>query len=330
MTGDEGRSGLKEQHKSLSLSKKSRGASLERQAIARDSQITDLRSADVTTSAIPIESTPDVKLDPAFVAILKKKVLSLVDTENALSRSLGRIKHLEEQLQQKAVPKGLKIKSVKAKSKSEELQKKFDEIIQEAELKLLDATLESLRREVLETKNSIASFKEDLKTTIGRWRSSFPLNDETSSQKADLLAAHADKFVDDLYFQYAAHNTSKALQESLIKEEKTKKRKLGMETEFTVTEESIRDIVKAEVQRLSTEQGTQNPRRSRSSRKDDNSSGNVNKVQRKRSSSSKGKKSRQRSQSTGRRKQKRSQSSNNNRRVTLPKNGRGKGAGHGT
>ena len=327
---DQGRSGLKDQHKSLSLSKKHRGASLERQASARDSQITELRSADVTASAISTESSPDVQLDPAFVSILKKKVHLLVDTENGLSRSLARIKHLEEQLQQKTVPKGLKIKPVKAKSKSDDLQKKFDEIIQEAELKLLDATLESLRREVLETKNSIVSFKEDLKTTVGRWRSSFPLKDETSSGKADLLAAHADKFVDDLYFQHAAHNTSKALQESLIKEEKAKKRQLGMETEFTVTEESIRDIVKAEVQRLGCEQGAQNSRRGPSSRKDNNSSGNVNKAQRKRSSSSKGNKSRQRSQSTGRRKQHRNQSSNNNRRVSLPKNGRGKGAGHGT
>ena len=94
---DQGRSGLKEQHKSLSLSKKNRGASLERQAIAGDSEITELPNTHVTALPIPIESSPHVKLDPAFVSILKKKVHFLANTENGLSHSLVRIKHLEEQ-----------------------------------------------------------------------------------------------------------------------------------------------------------------------------------------------------------------------------------------
>jgi len=64
-----------------------------------------------------------------------------VDTENALSQSHWRIKHLEEQLQQKTVLKGLKIKSVKAISKSEDLEK-FEYILHEAELRLLEVTLE--------------------------------------------------------------------------------------------------------------------------------------------------------------------------------------------
>ena len=87
-------------------------------------------------------------------------------------------------LQQKTVPKGLKIKPVKAKSKSEDLQKKFDNILHEAELKLLDVTLESLRKEVLETEQSVAHCKEDIKATIDRWRS-FPLKDKKSTRKAD-------------------------------------------------------------------------------------------------------------------------------------------------
>ena len=100
----------------------------------------------------------------------------------------------------------------------------------------------------------MVSFKEDLKTTLSRWRSSLRLKDGKSSGKADLLTAYTNRFVDDLYFQYAAHNTSKPLQESLIKEEKAKKRQLGMKIQFTMTEESIRDIVKTEVQRLGSEQ----------------------------------------------------------------------------
>jgi len=173
-----------------------------------------------------------------------------VDTENALSQSHRRIKHLEEQIQQNTVPKGLKIKPVKAKSKSEDLQKKFDDILHQAELKLLEVTLESLHKEILEIEHSIAHCKEDINATISRWRSSFPLKDVNSIEKADLLVKSANTFVDDFYFQCMATKTSKALQDALIKEEKAKTQP-GMETDFTLTEESVRDIVQAEVQHLS-------------------------------------------------------------------------------
>lgn len=325
---DQGRSGLKEQNKSLSLNRKSREVSLERQTSARESQVADLRSVETATKAKPTEGTADVKLDSAFASILKKKVYVLVDTENAVSQTHRRIKHLEEQLQQKTVPKGLKIKPVKAKSKSEDLQKKFDTILHEAELKLLDVTLESLRKEVLETEHSVDHCREDIKATIDRWRSSFPLKDKKSTGKADLLAKHANKFVDDFYFQCTANKTSKALIDALNKEEKAKTQ-IGMETEFTLTEESVRDIVQAEVQRLSSQKGSQKSR-GRSGRKGTQSSNDVNNSQHRGRSSSKGKNNRKRSQSTGRKPKRRGQSSSNNRRVSLPKNGGGRGTGHGT
>lgn len=254
-----------------------------------------------------------------------------MDTENALSQSHRRIKHLEEQFQQNTVPKGLKIKPVKAKSKSEDLQKKFDDILHRAELKLLEATLENLRKEILETEHSIARCKEDINATIGRWRTSFPLKDENSTEKADLLTKYANKFVDDFYFQCMVTKTSKALQDALIKEEKAKTQP-GMETDFTLTEESVRDIVKAEVQRLSSQKVPQNSR-GRSRRRDNAAPSDVNKVhkpQRRGRSSSKGKNNRQRSQSAGKKQTQRGRSSGSNRRVSLPKNGDGRGTGHGT
>lgn len=328
---DQGRSGLKEQNKPLSLNKKSREISLERQTSARELQIAELRSVEVAPSAKPTESPPDVKLDSAFASILKKKVYLLVDTESALSQSHRRIKHLEEQFQQNTVPKGLKIKPVKAKSKSEDLQKKFDDILHKAELKLLEATLENLRKEILETEHSIARCKEDINATIGRWRTSFPLKDENSTEKADLLTKYANKFVDDFYFQCMVTKTSKALQDALSKEEKAKTQP-GMETDFTLTEESVRDIVKAEVQRLSSQKVTQNSR-GRSRRRDNAAPSDVNKVhkpQRRGRSSSKGKNNRQRSQSAGKKQKQRGRSSGSNRRVSLSKNGGGRGTGHGT
>ena len=199
-----------------------------------------------------------------------------MDTENALSQSHRRIKHLEEQFQQNTVPKGLKIKPVKAKSKSEDLQKKFDDILHEAGLKLLlGVTLESLCKDVLETEHSIARCKEDINATIGRWRTSFPLKDKKSTEKADLLVKYANKFVDDFYFQCTANKTSKALKDALSKEEKDKTQP-GMETEFTLTEESVRDIVKAEVQSLSSQKGPQNSR-DRSRRRDNTAPNDVKK-----------------------------------------------------
>ena len=108
-----------------------------------------------------------------------------MDLENALSQSRRGIKHLEEQFQQNTVPKGLKIKPDKAKSKSEDLQKKFDDILHETELKLLlGVTLESLRKDVLETEHSINRCKEDINATIGRLRTSFPLKDKKIHRKS--------------------------------------------------------------------------------------------------------------------------------------------------
>ena len=63
--------------------------------------------------------------------------------------------------------------------------------------------------------------------------------------------------MDDFYFQFTANKTSKALLDALSKEEKAKTQP-GMETEFTLTEKSVWDIVQAKVQRLSSQRGPQN------------------------------------------------------------------------
>ena len=53
---------------------------------------------------------------------------------------------------------------------------------------------------------------------------------QKSTEKADLLAKYANKFVDDFYFQCTANKIFKALQDALSKEEKDKTQP-GMETE---------------------------------------------------------------------------------------------------
>ena len=156
----------------------------------------------------------------------------------------------------------------------------------------------------------------------------FPLKDKKSTRKADLLAKHANKFVDDFYFQCTANKTSKALLDALSEEEKAKTQP-GMETEFTLTKESVPDIVQAEVQRLSSQKGPQNSS-GHTGRKVTQTTSDVNNSQRKGRSSSTGKNNRKRSQSTGRKPKRHGQSSNNNQRVSLPKNGGSRGTGHGT
>lgn len=73
----------------------------------------------------------------------------------------------------------------------------------------------------------------------------------------NLFAKYANEFVDDFYFQCTANKTSKALLDALSKEEKPKTQP-DMETKFTLTKESVRHIVQAEVQRLSSRNGPQN------------------------------------------------------------------------
>ena len=71
---DQGHSGFKEQTKSLSLNRKSRQVSFERQTSARESQVAELHSIEVATPAKPAQSPPDIKLHSAFESILKKSL----------------------------------------------------------------------------------------------------------------------------------------------------------------------------------------------------------------------------------------------------------------
>lgn len=76
------------------------------------------------------------------------------------------------------------------------------------------------------------------------------MKDEKSIEKADALAKSASNFVEDFYFNSKALQTSKSLVQILNKEDNNKCNQPAMETEFQVTEQSIRDIIKSEVKRL--------------------------------------------------------------------------------
>ena len=66
------------------------------------------------------------------------------------------------------------MRSVKAKGNNEILQAKFDDIIREAELKLLDPAIDSLRRDVEANQNALRERERereaDIDGTIAQWR----------------------------------------------------------------------------------------------------------------------------------------------------------------
>jgi len=106
-----------------------------------------------------------------MVAILCKKVWQWMDIEKTHSSLVHRIQVLEQHASQRTTPSGLHIKNVKAKGQNAEtLQARFDEIIREALLELLDATIDSLHSEVTDCKAAIAECHGDIDGMIAKWQ----------------------------------------------------------------------------------------------------------------------------------------------------------------
>lgn len=323
--GDHSRSGIKE--KPLSLRARNREASSDRQSHARDDKLAEIRR--VNDDSCPVKAHEEssfpsaVKLDSALLNLLKKKVFKMVDNEKALSNLRKRVEHLKELQNKDKVPKGLKIRPVQAKGKANDLQKKFDDVIRDAERKLLDISINSVLQDIPALENSIEECKNDIDNTITKWRSSFPHKDEKSVEKANVIAERAATFVENFYFECTAIETSKALVKTLNQEEKCKtNNQSGMEAEFQVTEQSIKDMVKSEVQRLNGSARKPNSA-NRPSRERNQQNHQNNNQNRKTKLSFNGRKARQRSKSSSRRQQQQ-------KVAAKSKNGRGRGSGHGT
>ena len=293
----------------LSLKNKQRASSSERQANARGSTIKEKRSA---TDSSPSHAEISSPLDRDFTSLLRTKVQARIEAEKAHSSALSRIDFLEKRLADGEPPKGLKIRTIKAKGKDAALQAKFDEILKEAELKLLGATIESLKSEIPPLTDAVEKRREDINTTIAKWRSTFPLKDSASVKQADSLVKSAQNYTNDLYFSCIVSLTSKSLAESLKKEEKARKQ-ANMETEFQLTESSIREIVRQEVKRSADAK----PKKGQTKPSQQTQTRTKNKAQQRRSRSSTRKRTvpnRSRSQ----------------HKSSMSKNSRSRGFGHGT
>ena len=232
------RYGVKSTRPSLKL--KRRAESADRQASAREEVVSD--GSD--TSAPPEE---EFWIDDHFQQTLKTLVRKFVEAENELYALQERIKRLKDSKSEGKVPTGLVVHRINAKGRnSQVLQERFDAILRDAELKLLDATIEALTQDEQQYKERCTTEKENLAAIINAWRSSFQASEASMSIDADHFVASAKCFVNDFYFQCVAIRTSKKVAGDIKKAAKEANR---METEFQPNEQSIKDIVTREVQK---------------------------------------------------------------------------------
>ena len=125
-------------------------------------------SAPLDPEPLPVQSSPS--LDPTLKTVLRKAVRLRVDAEKAYSNFLARIKLLEDHAGQGTIPSGPRIRKVQAKGQNvEALQAKFDDIVREAEVKLLETTIENLRSEVTDQQEAIGIASANIDGTIARW-----------------------------------------------------------------------------------------------------------------------------------------------------------------
>ena len=228
-------------------------------------------------------------LDSTIETVLRKAVRMRVDADKAHSSLIGRIKLLEEHAAQSTSPSGLRIKKVQAKGQNvDALQAKFDGIIREAEVQLLEATIDHLRSEV--KVKAIHATTANIDGTIARWKEQLLKND-ISNAKATSLVEAAVAFVEKLSKDTAVSRASKVLQAEISRTAKNRSQAMMDDSEvFVPSEESIRDIIRNELRGLTS--GTSSPNEENRQRK-------VSISERRNNGKSKGKSRRSRSTSRG-------------------------------
>ena len=233
------RSGFKMTKSALKLKK--RQESTDRQSQAREEVVEDHQAT--TTEESP-ES--EIWIDDHFQRVLKNLVRSFIEAENQLYGLQERIQRLESNKSNGKVPSGLKIRCVTAKGRDTQLLQEIFNITKEAELKLLDATIDSLKTEEQQAKARCAEEK-NVFTAIETWRNSFQSSASSLNTEADEYVKSAKCFADSFYFECAATRASKRVAENIKKASKEAKRTEQMDTQFTINEQSVRDMVQRAV-----------------------------------------------------------------------------------
>lgn len=270
----------------------------------------------------PLPVPNSSSLDATIETVLRKAVRQRLDAEKAYSTLQTRIKLLEEHSSQGTTPSGLRIKQIQAKGPNvDTLQAKFDDIVREAEVKLLEATIANLRSEVKDHQEAIRVTMANIDGTIARWKVELRKH-ELSETKADSLVEAAAAFVEKLTKDTAVSRASRALQAEI---NRTAKRRSQTEMDesdgFVPSEDSIRDIVRNELRLQST--SAANPTGGNRQRKvslSDPKSGGKRK--------GKSRKSRPDQRQPQQQQRRRSNSAKRSKSRSSSKNARGKGSGH--
>ena len=201
-------------------------------------------SARLDSEPLPERSCPS--LDSTIETVLRKAVRQRMDADKARCNLLSKVKRLEEQLGKDTIPTGLRIASIQAKGKNvDTLQAKFDEIVHEAEVKMLEATIENLRSEIKDHQEAVRIASANIEGTIARWKVEL-LKNEISESKASSLVEAAEAFVARITKDIAISRASKALQTE-INRKVSRSENMDENEVFVPTEESIKDIVRNEV-----------------------------------------------------------------------------------
>ena len=160
----------------------------------------------------PLSERTCPSLNSTIETVLRKAVRLRMDADKAHSNLLSRVKRLGEHLSKGTIPAGLRIASIQAKGKNvEALQAKFDEIVHEAEVKMLEATVENLRSEIKDAQEAVRVASANVDGTIARWKVEL-LKKEISESKATSLVEAAVAFVEQITKDIAISRASKALQ----------------------------------------------------------------------------------------------------------------------
>ena len=277
--------------------------------------------------------TVSPKLDSTIEAILRKKVRERQDLEKKVTRMLARIEVLTKHASERTVPSGLRIQRIRAKGQDVDLlQSKFDEIIFDAELKLLDAAIDDLRRDVKDCKEAINAREMDIDGTIGRWQSHLAKLEEITANQAKDLVDTAAAFVAKLSLDSAVSRASKALQAEISQRE-SKRDDMDSKEQFIPDESSIREIIRQELHNAQESKSATGSRQRKVSFSD-NTGGRSRpkrKQQQQRRPQNRSKSPQHRGGQQKQRGRSKSPRSNSTKRVTSPrsssKNAKGKGSG---
>ncbi|PFX32352.1 hypothetical protein AWC38_SpisGene2763 [Stylophora pistillata] len=203
------------------------------------------RSSALFDPELPRPVSSSSRLDPTIETILRRTVRMRADAEKAYSSLQARIKFLETHAGQSTTPSGLRIKRIQAKGHNvDELQGKFDDIVRELELKLLEAAKDHLCAEVKVHQEAVRSTTANIEGTIARWKVELRKTDISEDQARSLCVA-ASAFAEELSKDSAVSRASKALQTEIDRKEKYKSLvNMDVSKGCVPSETSIREIVR--------------------------------------------------------------------------------------